>query len=33
MHLDGALGPPVVGVFDIGVAAADMGDDAAILAF
>ena len=28
MHLDGALEPAVVGVFQVGVAAADMGDDA-----
>src|SRR6188508_591084 len=33
MHFDGALGPSVVSVFDVGVAAADMRDDAAILTF
>ncbi len=33
MHLDGALQPAVMGIFQVGVAAADMGDDDGVLAF
>ena len=32
MHLDAAFEPPVMGVADIGVAPADMGDDHGVLA-
>ena len=31
MHLDGALEPPVMRELDIGIAAADMGDDDGVL--
>ena len=31
MHFDAALNPPIVGIFQIGVAASDMRDDAAVL--
>src|SRR5476649_534829 len=32
MHLDAALDAPIMGIFEVGVASADMGDDTAVFA-